>query len=280
MRSLEELAQLGDVDANIALVRLERFCAQRIQPEHTENWLMDRGADPGRERPRRGYLAELAKSCSEGLFNWPVIETRLRESASAGHAGSLLVLGQETSGDEGARRKLWTSAAMLGDARAQLSLATHLRNAGASDETISERAAFWLKVAAGNSTPAAVVLALCRARGCDGNPADEAAALELMRTAARRGNDYSLELLGTPSAEFAVEVGAQERYAWLHFLRSLWRHGCYGEADSAEHLRDVDRVIRQAEATLSPHDLNSARQLADSYWKTYSVEARRAQRCS
>jgi TPR repeat protein len=280
VRSLEELAQLGDVDANLALVRLERFCTQREQPHHAVDWLIYRSPDSGRGQVRRGYLAELANSCSQSLFDLPAIERRLRESAGAGHAGSLLVLGQDTTGDEAARRKLWTSAAILGDVRAQLLLAANLREAGSNETILGERAAFWLKVAASNSTPAAVALARCRALGCDGGPVDGPAALELMRNAARRGNDQALELLGAPSSEFPIEIDALERHAWLQFLRSLWRHGCYGEAQSAERLRALDREATRAEAALSPYDLRNARQLAESYWSRYAVEAQRAQRCS
>lgn len=280
VRSLEELAQLGDAEANLSLVRLERFCAQRVQPEHTESWLMNRDTEPSRERPRSGFLAELARSCREGLFDWPAIQARLRETATGGHAGSLLVLGQETSGDEAARRKLWTSAAILGDHRAQASLSAHLREVGANDSTLSERATFWLKVAASHSTPALVTLAMCRAAGCDGNPPDEGAALELMRMAARRGNDYALELLSNPTLVFSGDVALQERLAWLQFLRSLWREGCYGEAQARERLRELDLAVQRAEARLSPHELENGRRMAAEYWSKHRVEAQRALRCS
>jgi len=261
---LENRAQKGDLLANVALARLQLYCGKLV-PDETD----ERAAPNG-----------TGNACEQADFDANAINRRLRAAANAGDAASLYQVGLQ-SGDLLERRRSWISAAMLDYVPAQVGLVDLLSVEGAerTRDRSREGADFWVAVAANASPAAKTSFAYCRLAGCNGQPADAAAALDLIRSAAQLGDAQGIQSLATSRA-VELDMPNDERLAWAQFYRRLLEEGCYGEIGYEDAVKASDAALSELERRLSPFEVAQARTLADSTWQQYADGARRAQRCN
>src|SRR6185312_2384802 len=135
-----------------------------------------------------------------------------------------------------------------------------------------EGADFWLTSAAQRLPEVRVSLALCKLRGCNGQPADPEGALHTLREAARLGEPDAFDALARGSA-LDLNVPLPEQLAWATLRERLAREGCYGTALSPKS----SHPLEEAENRLSPYELEQAHSLAETYWRDYADKARKAQ---
>ena len=186
---------------------------------------------------RHSWQMRIQPGCAATTFEDRAIHERLLASAAAGNAASL----ERLAAADSQPLSRMTSAALLGDARAQVRLAL---------ETLPSQptqARAWLEAGAKNDADALGFYGGCLLSGCFGAP-DPAAARSALETAARRGSRYALGVLasagsdaagrwpisGVPFAPIpardpdALGLDPAARYAWAALAATLARAGCFG----------------------------------------------------
>ena len=293
-------ASKGDRDAAAALLRLRINCRNPA-------WLgslplasdRSRGSVPpvGPGMPPRTHALALAAIdltveevaaatayCqATGNTDSSALESQIRSAAADGHAPSLLALALRAP-DDATRERHLLSAAILGDAQAELELARLYTRRAGGDPNDPERAKirFWLEQA-NNRLPAATFeLGRCLAAGCDGRPADAGRARQLIETAAGQGYPDAIEALAAPDAPYAGDTGEPadpaERYAWLGFRARLALLGCY--TDFADLALDSERSGIALSQSLPAVQADAARTRADLLFRQYGAEAQAALACN
>ncbi|HSN70147.1 MAG TPA: hypothetical protein VLT59_01505 [Steroidobacteraceae bacterium] len=285
---LEALAQQGDVDANVALVRTQHWCAGLARSGGATNDQREpalREALPPEELPaalavlraEQAFIAEANASCAAARFAFRQIEQRLRAAAAAGDAVSSSELARFTR-DAAQREAFLEAAAEGGYAPAQYQLAVNRLFAVQRGQTTEKVETIRLLLKqAGQSMPAAKVdLANCMATGCDGHPADSATAAAFAVDAARDGEPSAY--VGMLRMPWRASLDPSEIAAWQIFAARLNDAGCTGTRYLETGIA-LARVNAQFAAALKPEQLERAQSLADRYWTQFSERAKREQRC-
>lgn len=288
VQKLESLAAGGDVDANVALVRTQHWCAALGRPrnptvERREAAL--REALPSERLPKglgvlaaeEAFTKRAAEACGRARFAFQNIESRLRSAAASGNAVSASELARFTR-DPAKREAFLEAAAEGGYAPAQYQLAVNRLFAVQRGETTEKVDTIRLLLKqAGQTLPAAKVdLANCMATGCDGHPADAATAAAFAVDAARDGE--SSAFVGMLRMPWRSSLDASEIAAWQMFAEKLNEAGCNG-TQYLENVTALARVNTQFAEALKPEPLERARSLAERYWTEFGARARREQRC-
>jgi hypothetical protein len=293
-------ASKGDRDAAAALLRLRSNCRNPawlgslpLAADRSPESVPQAGPRmPPRTRAlvlaaidltAREVAAATAYCQTTGAADSSALEARVRSAAADGHAPSLLAIAMQAADDPTRERHL-LSAAILGDARAELELARLYAQRAGDDPGSPDRAKirFWLEQA-NNRLPAATFeLGRCLAAGCDGRPPDAVRARALVETAAAQGYADAIETLAGVDAAFAGDMaepaGPAERYAWLGFRARLARLGCY--TDFAELALDSERSGMDLSQSLPAVLARQARAQADQLFRRYGAEAQATLACN
>lgn len=286
---LSAKAAAGDASSNIALIRVQRWCA-RIPPRdrHRDTQLLER------LRPQLGeaeaarlqtvvkleldYAAAALTSCQQAQFDYRGIESQLRDAAAAGEPKSITELArieqQPARAEELLQQASDKNYSPAQQALAMLRLIA-VQRGERTDKVDSIRAL--LKQAGRTSPRAKLDLANCMATGCDGHPNDVSGALVFGMDAARDGErDAFTSIARMP---WAARLPIDQRLAWQYFGQRLNEAGCYGE----EYVPTFGALRENAiayEKVTKPDQQAQARKLAEQYWQEFGSRARREQRCT
>lgn len=278
----------GDLNSNIALVRLQHWCnrvtssrpvdsreqlarlAQVLPPER-----LARAA--GVYAAERSYQERARQGCMKARFDYGAIEARLRQAAQAGDPASATELAQFLR-DPKQREALLQQAADKNFAPAMYALATNRLIAVQRGQTTENVGTIRLLFKqAGLTLPRAKVdLANCMALGCDGHPADAASAAAFGTDAARDG-----EPLAFPSMMRMPWGGRLPRVqllAWQYYGDRLNEMGCTGEAyvqTSATFTQTLKMLEKDQDASV----LEQAKAQLETLWQQNGARARKEQGC-
>jgi hypothetical protein len=208
------------------------------------------------------------------------LEDKVREAASDGHTPSLTALAAIAAWkrDDVARERYLLSASLLGDADAQVSLASVYRQRLAADPQSKDRGKmrFWLEQAYDKVPGAAYDLGMCFRSECDGLPANPDRAQQLIESAAHRGDEQALWAL-THATDGSAGGDKFGPYVWTDFKTRLAETGCEPDASFAILIGD-DRT--RARSSLYPNDQAEADRRADEFFAKYGPAARAAAGCN
>jgi hypothetical protein len=184
------------------------------------------------------YIEHLQASCGSAHLDRSAIHQQLLLSAAQGDTASL----DRLSASEPQHAGKLESAALLGNARAQLRLALRLL----SSQPATARS--WLESAIKTNSTANALYGSCLLTGCFGTP-DPPEARHALESAATDGNSYALALLSGESPDAVNDwlqeelinanlvianpvngfgLSIQEQYAWATFAAHLASRGCFG----------------------------------------------------
>lgn len=170
-------------------------------------------------------------------------------------------------------------AADKGFAPAQYALATGLLMAvqrGDTTENVSS-IRLLLKQAGRSLNKAKIDLANCMALGCDGHPADSAAAAAFGMDAARDGEPSAF--LSMARMPWGARMNRAQALAWQYFGDRLSEAGCVGDAYVLTTI-NFDQSIRVLEQRQDAKFLEQARAQAEDLWRDNGERARREQGCA
>jgi hypothetical protein len=286
---LTQQAAGGGNDANIALVRLQHWCNRmtsgRVAEAKTQIAQLPPALSPQRATRAAGVIIadekyrQLARgSCGKAQFDFQGIEARLRQAAEGGDAASATELAQFTR-DPARRQAMLKAAADKGFAPAQYALATGLLMAvqrGDTTENVSS-IRLLLKQSGRSLNKAKIDLANCMALGCDGHPADSAAAAAFGMDAARDGEPGAF--LSMARMPWGARMTRAQALAWQYFGDRLSEAGCVGEGYVLSTI-NFDQSIRVLEQRQDAKFLEQARAQAEQLWRDNGERARREQGCS
>lgn len=208
------------------------------------------------------------------------LEDKIRDAASDGHTPSLTALASIAAWkrDDVARERYLLSASLLGDADAQVSLASLYRQRLAADPQSKDRGKmrFWLEQAYDKVPGAAYDLGMCFRSECDGLPANPDRAQQLIESAAHRGDEQALWAL-THATDGGAGGDKFGPYVWTDFKTRLAETGCEPDASFAILIGD-DRT--RARSSLYPNDQAEADRRADEFFAKYGPAARAAAGCN
>jgi hypothetical protein len=292
---LEQEAAAGDAAPDIALIRIQRECAQKAASPPEETYLAQRRAieeqlPPARQAKAlqvqeagRQYDRQLREACSAASFDYGAIENRLRRAAAAGEVRSLTELSRFT-GDPEKRLALLSAATAKGYAPAQYAQAVQWVYAAQRGEETKHVAAIRpLLKQAGQSLPSAKLdLANCVATGCDGYPADTPTAAIFGLDAARDGvADAFAAMLSLP---WGSRLPPEQLLAWQYFGDALNEAGCMGDAYLKYALRLAQAIRRMEQPSgtgkSGPGLGAAAQKKADEFSGQYLARAQREQFCA
>jgi hypothetical protein len=286
---LSALANGGDLDANIALVRVQHWCNRMVSTRRPEPQALIAKLSPQLPAERAAkaagviqaeaeYVERARASCLRAQFDFGAIEARLREAAAAGHPASAVELAQFVR-DPKQREALLEAAIAKRYAPAMHAAATNLVAAvqrGETTENVSSNR-LWLKQAGPTIPRAKLDLANCMSLGCDGHPADSLSARAFGVDAARDGEPTAfLSMVRMP---WGARLSRAEHLAWQYFGDRLNEAGCAGEAYIAS-ATTFAQTIATLERGQSPTVLDEARARADELWRDYSARAMKEQGCA
>jgi hypothetical protein len=286
--ALSRQAAAGSNDANIALVRIQHWCNRfanaRTPDPQTQIEKLPAQLAPERAARAAGvivaeeqYRKAVRESCARAQFDYAGIEARLREAADAGDAASLTELSQFTR-DAARRQEMLQAAADQGFAPAQYALATsrliQVQRGQTTENVASIR--LLLKQAGRSLNKAKIDLANCMAIGCDGHPADAAAATAFGIDAARDGEPGAF--LSMARMPWGARMDRAQLLAWQYFGDRLSETGCVGEGYVAATVT-FDQTIKALERRY-PKAVEQARTLAEKLWADHGERAMREQACS
>ena len=286
--ALSAQSSSGNNDANIALVRIQHWCNRfamaRVPDAQTQITKLPARLAPERAARAAGVIIAEEKyrqvardSCARAQFDYVGIETRLREAAEKGDAASLTELSVFTR-DAVRRQEMLQAAADKGFAPAQYALATSRLIAVQRGDTTENVASIrlLLKQAGRSLNKAKVDLANCMAIGCDGHPADTAAATQFGIDAARDGEPGAFISMARMS--WGMRMDRAQLLAWQYFGDRLSEAGCVGEGYVAATVM-FDQTIKTLERQF-PTAVERARSLAETLWRDHGERAMREQGCS
>ena len=286
VQQLDALAQNGNADANIALLRLQHWCAQVVnekRPGDAVAQVFDRLPSERAARVKGvlnahdEFVTRAARSCGSADFQYAAIEARLRQAADRADPASAAELAQFVR-DPQRRESLLLAAVSKGSAVAAQLLASSrllaVQRGERTEEVDSIRA---LLKQAGQKIPKAKLdFANCAAIGCDGHPAEVATAAVFGMDAARDGEPQAyLAMLTFP---WANHLTREEFLAWQYFANRLNEAGCNG-ASYVIWAGRFSQSIQQLENNQPQETLTRGRNLADQYWRDYAERAKAAQAC-
>jgi len=286
--TLEERASGGDREANVALVRVQHWCARQAsaKPGDPQARAAELAAQLNAElagrvagvlRAEADYLPRVQSACAAAPLRLREIERRLREAAAAGHPASASELARFTR-DAAKREQLLQAAADGGYAPAQHTLAvSRLVEVQRGTTTENVKTIRTLLKQAGTTLPAAKVqLANCMAVGCDGHPMDAATAARFGIDAARDGEPTAFA--GMLRMPWRSSLSLEDIAAWQMFGERLNQEGCWG-AEYVSSTVSFAQTRAQLEEGLEPDLLAAAQERADRYWKEFGARAIHEQLC-
>ncbi len=286
VQQLEALAQTGNTDANVALIRLQHWCAQAVGDKHPKDAAGQLLGTFSGERAARvkgllnaddEYGTRAARSCSSANFQYAAIEARLRQAAEKADPASAAELAQFIR-DPQRRESLLLSAASKGSAVAAQMLATSRLLAVQRGERTEEVGSIrvLLKQAGQRIPKAKLDFANCAAVGCDGHPAEAATAAVFGMDAARDGEPQAY--LAMLTFAWGNRLTRDELLGWQYFADRLNDAGCNGTSYIIWAAR-FSQSIQQLEKNQPAAVLTRGKNLADQYWRDYADRAKAAQAC-
>jgi hypothetical protein len=286
--SLNVLANQGDRQANIALVRIQHWCntVSQARPPDPKAQIAKLGNEfpPARASRVAGLMnAEAAfiprakAGCAKASFDYRGIEARLRSAAEAGDPASATELAQFIR-DPAKREAMLQAAISKGYAPAVYAAATNLLVAVQRGQTTENVSAIReLLKTAGRSIPKAKLdLANCMALGCDGHPADTRTAQAFGLDAARDGEPTAfLSMMRMP---WGRQLARTQLLAWQYFGDRLNEAGCMGDAYIGTSL-GFSQSIPALEKGQPSQLLEAAKTQADTLWKDHGERAKKENGC-
>lgn len=286
--ALGSQSSAGNHNATIALVRIQHWCNRigssrlpdaqsqltRLTPLLSATRLARAAGVFAAERP---YQERARQSCSKAMFDYGAIEARLRQAAAAGDPASATEMAQ-FSRDPAQRAALLQQAADRDFAPALYALATSRLIAVQKGETTENVASIRLlfKQAGRTLSRAKIDLANCMALGCDGHPADAAAAAAFGLDAARDGEPAAfLSMMRMP---WGGRLQHAQLLGWQYFGDRLNEAGCAGDAyipTSVAFAQTIAMLEKDQKAQL----LEQAKAQAESLWQEHGARARKEQGC-
>jgi hypothetical protein len=285
---LNKLADKGDENANLALVRLQKLCSAMSSLAGNANAeaMAKMVAQLPSERAARVLgmtQAQVARAkvvrdrCQRADFNFNVVGERLQRAAAAGKAASQFEASRYTN-DPKQRMALLDSAVAQHYIPAMYALGAERLYAvqrGDSTENVSSIRAL-LKQAARDYPTAKVSLANCMALGCDGHPAEPANAAVFGVDAAKDGEPTVY--VSMARMPWGVQLTREQLLGWQYFGDRLNEAGCLGQLYPTLVVQFVD-IIGQLEKNQKPDVLKHGHELGDQYWTDFSARAKRQQGC-
>ena len=286
--ALSQLAAQGNLQADIALVRIQHWCnsVSSTRPIDWQAQLPQVSTQFPPERAPRvaGVLKAQAEfneraraACGNARFDFGAIESRLRAAADAGDPASATELAQFAR-DPAKRESMLQSAIDKNYAPAMYAAAANLLVAvqrGQTTENVSKIRE--LLKTAGRSIPKAKLdLANCMAVGCDGHPADARTARAFGTDAARDGEPTAF--LSMARMPWGRQIPRAELLAWQYFGDRLNEAGCLGDAYIASSL-GFAQTIPALEKGAPQNLLEAARAQAETLWKDYGARAKQENGC-
>ena len=287
--SLGALANRGDNDADIALVRIQHWCNTVVsaRPPDTEAQIARVAKEFPAERAARAagvikaeaeFMTRAKAGCSKARFDFRGIEARLRAAADAGDAASATELAQFVR-DPAKREEMLQAAISKDYGPAMYVAATNLLVAvqrGQTTENVSKIREL-LKIAGRTLPRAKVDLANCMALGCDGHPADTRTALAFGLDAARDGEPTAF--LSMARMPWGRQLPRTKLLAWQYFGDRLNEAGCMGDAYVMTSL-GFAQTLPALERGQPPQVLQAARDQAETFWKEHGARAKSENGCS
>jgi hypothetical protein len=286
---LSKQAAAGSNDENIALVRIQHWCNKIATTRVAEPQQQIAQLPPALSSQRAAraagviiadtkYRQRARESCAKAQFDYQGIEARLRQAAEAGDPASATELAQFTR-DPARRQAMLKAAADKGFAPAQYALATGLLMAvqrGDTTENVSN-IRLWLKQAGRSLNKAKIDLANCMALGCDGHPADSAAAAAFGMDAARDGEPGAF--LSMARMPWGARMTRSQALAWQYFGDRLSEAGCVGDGYVLTTI-NFDQSIKVLEQKQDAKFIEQARAQAEELWRDNGDRAKREQGCT
>lgn len=286
--SLTALANQGNRQATIALVRIQHWCntVSSARPQDLQAQIARVGKEFPAERAARAagvikaeaeFMTRAKAGCSKANFDYRGIEESLRAAADAGDPASATELSQFIR-DPAKREAMLQSAISKNYAPAMYVSATNLLIAvqrGQTTENVSKIRE--LLKTAGRSLPKAKLdLANCMALGCDGHPADARTAQAFGLDAARDGEPTAfLSMVRMP---WGRQLARTQLLAWQYFGDRLNEAGCMGDAYVMTSL-GFAQSIPMLERGQPPQVLDAAKTQAEALWKDNSERAKKENGC-
>lgn len=286
--ALSALAEQGNRQADIALVRIQHWCNNVIsarRPDWQSQLPQVEKQFPPERAPRiAGLLKAEAEfrsraqaGCGKARFDFGAIESRLRAAADAGDAASATELAQFAR-DPARRDALLEGAINKNYAPAMYAAATNLLMAvqrGQTTENVG-RIREYLKTAGRSIPKAKLDLANCMALGCDGHPADARTAKAFGVDAARDGEPTAF--LSMARMPWGRQIQRAQLLAWQYFGDRLNEGGCLGDAYMTASL-GFAQTIPVLEKGATPELLEAARTQAETLWKDHGERAKKENGC-
>ena len=287
--SLSTLANQGNREANIALVRIQHWCntVASSRPQDLQAQIARIAKEFPAERAARAagvmkaqaeFSTKAQAGCTQANFDYRGIEARLRAAAEAGDPASATELSQFVR-DPAKREAMLQGAISKQYAPAMYVSATNLLVAVQQGQTTEKDSAIReLLKTAGRSLPKAKLdLANCMALGCDGHPADARTAQAFGLDAARDGEPMAfLSMVRMP---WGQQMARTQLLAWQYFGDRLNEAGCTGDAYITSSL-GFAQTLPMLEKGQPPNILEAAKTQADSLWKENSERAKKETGCS
>jgi hypothetical protein len=286
--ALSSQAAAGNRDANIALVRLQHWCNRisSARPSDTQTQLNKLATVvPAARLPRiagvlnaeKTFQERARKSCGTAVFEYGLIEERLRDAADNGDPASATELAQ-FSRNPAMRQSLLQQAADKNFPPAMHALATARLIAVQRGETTENVASIRMlfKQAGRTLSRAKVDLANCMALGCDGHPADAPAAAAFGTDAARDGEPTAfLSMVRMP---WGGRVPRVQLLAWQYYGDRLNESGCAGDTYVMTNVAFA-QTIAMLEKGQDAKFIEQAKTQADDLWHNNGERAMREQGC-
>ena len=286
--SLSTLANQGNKNADIALVRVQHWCntvsSARTPDPQAQIAKMPKEFSPERAARVAGVLKAEAEfmprakaGCMKARFDFGGIESRLRAAADAGDPASATELSQFAR-DPAKREAMLQSAIAKNYAPAMYMAASNLLVAvqrGETTENVSKIREL-LKTAGRTMPRAKVDLANCMALGCDGHPADARTAMAFGLDAARDGEPTAF--LSMARMPWGRQIPRVQLLAWQYFGDRLNEAGCMGDGYVMTSL-GFAQTIPAIERGLPQEILEAAKTQADTLWKESGERAKKENGC-
>jgi hypothetical protein len=286
--SLSALANQGNKNADIALVRIQHWCntvsSARLPDTQAQIEKLPKEFSPERAARAAGVMKAEAEfiprakaGCSSARFDFGAIESRLRAAADAGDAASATELSKFVR-DPAKREAMLQAAISKNYGPAMYVAATNLLVAvqrGETTENVSKIREL-LKTAGRTLPRAKVDLANCMALGCDGHPADARTALAFGLDAARDGEPTAF--LSMARMPWGRQMPRTQLLGWQYFGDRLNEAGCMGDAYIMTSL-GFAQTIPALERGQPAQILEAAKTQADQLWKDSGERAKKENGC-
>jgi hypothetical protein len=286
--TLNALANQGNRDVNVALVRLQHWCNRVMssRPTDTQAQISKLGGIMSAERTARAagvlnaeaaFLNRGRDSCRKAAFDYNGIEARLRAAADAGHPASATELAQFVR-DPAKRQSLLQAGIDRHYAPAAYAVATNLLVAVQRGQTTENVGSIreLLKLAGRSIPKAKLDLANCMALGCDGHPADALTAQAFGIDAARDGEPTAfLSMMRMP---WGARLSRVQLLAWQYFGDRLNETGCMGDAYIPTSMA-FSQAIQLLEKGQDGKMLDAAKAQAEDLWRDNGPRAMKENGC-